>query len=416
MVYSVENNKSGPNAKNYIDFVTFTFGSSINLEGDMNKYLTGYLSSIPKFDYDRVVKFLQENIATKMGINSGEFETILNQINLQATPATKSIDIDYGARPSSTYNTFYSNAYVDLTYLYKIIGLLYDAIDSYSNLSSSYISDIKGEIDRLEILINDIEMKKQFSQNTIIVTETFSNVGSFEEYNDENAYLFTDRDGSNLSIVEDVHNSSYSSICLKPKNIVDLIHGTDGSTKAKIQVIDYRGIPVSTFSTKENAIDNSGQSYWDCSVLSDETIRVPMAEYNATGAYIKFRLMLPKVYEITEIMLTPYCIHPVDICSISIGDKNILSAEESFIDTFVIRIPKMATDEIVFIMRQSNYIYEDIQVNGKVQEAEDLFNNIINEKYDSYVDSEDIVSKYINKHEEQVTQWNKAYIRNNNIR
>lgn len=387
----------------------------------MNNYLKGYLASIPKSEYDGMINFLKDNITDKLSISKEQFELLLDQIIQDRQPATSQRDARSSEKPSDTYNDFFGNVYIDLSCLFKVVNLLYNAIDGYTNLSSSYLSDIKGEIDKLEVLVKELQAREEYSSNAIVVTETFKNTEYFEAYNDSTSYLFCDRSGEPLSVVDLVHNNTDDMIVLNVSKDVDLLHGKDGKPMGKLDVVDYRGVPVSTYATTSNAIDNSTMSYWDCSVFSDEPISVAMNGLEAGGAYIKFRIRLPAIYEITEIAITPYCIYPVEVCDIQVGGTSIMSTTETSTDTITVRTAKVASDEVVVVLRQKNYTHATDITNAKKEEAEELWNRLLDKPKESYVSEEprktetDIYNHYMSRKENEVTIWNEDLIKQKEI-
>lgn len=389
----------------------------------MNNYLRGYLASIPQSEYTNLINFIRDNLLDKVNISQEQFELLLNQIVQDRQPATTETKVNYNDKPSDTYSTFFSKVYIDLNYLFRVINMLYNAIDGYANLSASYLSDIKGEIDRLEVSIRELQAKEEYSDNAIVVTETFKNTENFESYNDATSYLFCDRNGAKLNTVKLLHNNTSSMITLGVQVDVDLLHDIDGKPKGKLDVMDYRGVPVETYATKQSAIDNSMASYWDSSVISDEPINVAMDDFEVGGAYIKFKIRLPVTHNITEIALTPYCIHPVEVCDIMVGDKSILPVSKSSVDTIVINTTQIVSDEITVVLRQTNYIYADVKTNVKMDEAEGLWNTYFGKTKDVYIEEpsrrvpteEDIYLKYMVEKEKEITIWNEEYIRDNEI-
>lgn len=388
----------------------------------MNKYLKGYLASIPRSEYESMIRFLKDNITDKLSLSEEQFQLILSQITEEHQPATEGRQAQYDEKPSDTYNDFFGNVYIDLNYLFKIIDLLYNAVDGFASLSSSYLSDIKAEIDKLEIMVKEIEAKESYGSNSVVVTETFKDTEMFEKYNDSTSYLFCDRNGEILPVVDIVHYDTSDYIMLKATKDIDLIHASDGRPLGKIDIVDYRGVPTATYSIAENAIDNSPASFWDCSVISDEPIDIPMDSFEAGGAYIKFKVMLPAVYEITEIALTPYCIHPIEVCSIKIGDTPVLTIPEISADTISVRSAKVASDEITFVLRQKNYTFTTEITNEKIDEAVELWNRVLNKTKQVYVDIDSNISTenelyryYMDKKEKQVNMWNENIIKDREI-
>jgi hypothetical protein len=383
----------------------------------MNNYLRGYLASIPKSEYNNMINFLKDNITDKVKISEDEFEALLTQIVENATPATTSRAPKENEKPSDTYNDFFANVYIDLNYLFKVINLLYNAADSYSTLSASYLTDIKSEIDKLETTINELETREKYSSTAAVVTETFKDTEYFEDYDDSTSYLFCDRNGDSLPTVNLVHNNTSDMIILNTTIDRDLLHDKDGKPRGKIELLDYRGTPCDTYCITSNAIDNSVISYWDTSVSSDEPINIPMGDLESGGAYIKFKVNLPAVYDVTEVSLTPYCVYPVELCDVTIGDTSVVNTAQTSVDTIVTRSVKVSSDEITFVLRQKNYVHSTDVTNEKEDEAKELWNRALDKSKETYVTNEklttdsEIYKYYSALKERDITEWNKAVIK-----
>ena len=256
-----------------------------------------------------------------------------------------------------------------------------------------------------------------------IITENFDNTSSFEEYNSSTVYLFTDRDGVELEPVDLIVNNDNTMIALNTVEIKDLLHKENGKPIGAIEILDFRGVPKDTYFGPEYAIDNSEVTYWDCSVLSKIPIKAPIDDLEANGAYMKFKIILPKVHEISEISITPYCIYPIEISKILIGDKDVLAdisnPINSSVNTITFNFPPAISDEIIFIIRQKNYTEECFTANEKLEEAEELWNDALNIEKFSYIDTSqdnkykdnEKYIKYINKKAKEIELWNQNYLK-----
>lgn len=389
----------------------------------MNKYLEGYLSSIPESEIRNIKNFLKQYAVEKLNLPESEFQQILDILLKEKVPATTVVNIDENEKPKNTYNKFFSKVSIDLVYLFKIIELLYEALESYTYLSSSYFSDIKNELDKLKIKIDNTRAKIEYDANTIIITENFNNTSSFEEYNPSTMYLFVDRDGVELEPADLIVNNDSTMISLSTAESKDLLHKENGKPIGAIEILDFRGVPKDTYFGPEYAIDNSEVTYWDCSILSKIPIKAPIDNLEPNGAYMKFKIILPKVHEITEISITPYCIYPVEVSKILIGNKDILSdisnPINSSVNTMTFNFPPVIADEITFIIRQKNYTEECFIANEKIEEAEELWNDILDIKKFSYIntpqdneykDNEKYV-KYMSRKAKEIELWNESYLK-----
>lgn len=388
----------------------------------MNKYLEGYLSSIPPSEYENIIDFLQKYAESNLGISEEEFQSILDNLIKSQKPLTDSSEVYKDERPKDTYNRFFSKASIDLVYLFKIIDSLYDAIESYTYLSSSYFSDIKSELDKLQSKIKEFQTRESYSQNTIIVTEDFKTTESFEDFNDSTSYLFTDRDGIGLKPVNIVHNNTDDMITLAVSNYKDLIHNENGKTTAKIEVLDYRGVPDDSYALSRYAIDSSDTTYWDLTTNSKKPINIPMDTLEPGGAYNKFKLKLPSINRISEISITPFGSYPVEISSIQIEGEDVIKQIDepvnSSTETMTFNFNPITSDEIVIVIRQKNYVYDILNKNQKEAEAKRLWdiatNGEIESVYDKYkIDypEEEIYKEYMESKDKEIEIWNENFMR-----
>ena len=394
----------------------------------MNKYLEGYLSSVPQSEYINIINFLQKYASKKFNMSEEEFENLIANLVDEHEPTTKAIKAKPDEKPKDTYNKFFSGISIDLLFLFKIIDALYNAIDSYSYLSASYFSDIKAELDKLDVKVRESKAKREYDSNTIIITENFKTTQSFEDYNESTKRLFCDRDDIEnkfpLPLVNIVHNNTDDFITLSVKEEKDLLHNTEGKTIGTIEVIDYRGVPTDTYYGPSQAIDNSDTSYWDCTTYSIAPINTPMDDLESGGALIKFRVRLSNTNKISEISLTPFCIFPLNVCKIQIDNTDIISSLanplNSSTETMTFNFYPISADEIEITLRQKNYLYDIINTNAKEDEANELWNAASNVEKLSYVNQEttpseykeeNVYNKYMQRKEKEIDLWNKNYIK-----
>jgi hypothetical protein len=379
-----------------------------------------YLGSIPQSEYNNLINFITDIAQSKLQMSETELNNIIDNIRNARAQISTNINISSLDTPNDTYNNFYKYAYLDLVYLFNLVDKLYSVLDGYINLSSSYLYDMKGEIDKLEISIQDLERRIEYGNNIAIITETFKNTSNFEVFNQSTKSLFADRDGTELSIVDIIHNNTSDMITLNVQKEEDMLHSKSGKTLGRIQVVDYIGIPNDTYNTSQNAIDNSLNSYWECTVSSDELLDLSFENFEAKGAYIKFNLKLPSLRNITEISITPYCIHPITICDILVDTTSIIPREYvedgiSSTKTITLRVHELSADIITIVIRQSNYIYLTKTENIKREEAMKLWNGRLGKYIESFTRKNNNTTPFeeaLETWEDEIENWNKSYIRN----
>jgi hypothetical protein len=378
----------------------------------MDKYLEGYLSSIPPSEYENIIEFIARYAQTNLKMSEEEFNEVLDTLVRDKLPTTDSSLLDTGERPKDTYNRFFKKASIDILYLFKIIDSLYDAVESYSYLSSSYFSDVKSELDKLQSKIDEFKTKNIYTTNTVVSSEDFKTNKSFEDFNESTHHLFTDRDGSILKPMTIVNNNTDSMITISEKYSKNLVQDINGKTTVKIDVLDYRGLPLEVDKNWEEAVDSSEFTYWDLTVNSKKPINSPMEEYEKGGAYIKFKVQLPNMTSISEVAITPFCSYPVEVVGIIIGKDNIVGEFEnqtrSSTDTITFNFKPRKSDELIVVLRQKNYTYGPLTKNTKKKEAEDLWEIA---QFREDMDPDQIYKKYMTMKAKEVEEWNERFIR-----
>lgn len=388
----------------------------------MDKYLEGYLSSIPQSEYENIIDFLKRYAKENIGMTEEKFEAILEEIVHRREPSTQNSDIYKDERPKDTYNRFFGTMSIDLIYLFKIINSLYKSSESYSQLSSSYFSDIKYELDKLNLRVEELKAKNIYDQNTIVVSENFKTTENMEDYNQDTSHLFKDRFGQNLPPVSVVHNNTDDMLQLPISNKEDLLYNENGKAKAKIKVLDYRGVPDDNYALPIEAIDYSDNTYWDLTTKSKRPIDIPMDNLESGGAYTKFKIILSKISRISEISITPYGPYPLEVSSVKINDIDVVDTMENPInsstETITFNFEPIVADEIIVVIRQRNYTYDLHIENEKVKEAERLWNMVSEENIQSYYNPYDtkytdnhVFKEYISQKKKEMDIWNTNIIK-----
>ncbi len=371
----------------------------------MNNYIQGYLSSIPQSEKDNILNFIKAHISTKFNIPASEANLYLERL-LSQSQITDNLDLPKKEdSPLQSYNNLYSKIDIDLNYLFKVINSFYSVVESYKLLSESYIESVQVDLDKISSSIDNFK-EKIISNEDIIITESFTNNSVAEQINEQNAYLFLDRDGSSTYTTLNRNNHKGSHISLSYIKTDDLLHDEYGKAKAIINILDFKGMPVESNNSINKAVDNNIDSYWDCSTILDERITSNYMNYDIPGAYMKFRILLSKTYDISEITINPFCIHPMDICSITLDGREIINNPIRIDKPTDVYEGSSNADEIVFTIRQRHYTNEIISKNDKKEEIKDIQNKIIS----SYASEEDISNYFTDKHTDEINKQAKLEI------
>jgi hypothetical protein len=360
--------------------------------------------------------FMEKHLSKSLYLDEESMKEILESIRNEKSPATKAVTTRPDERPKDTYNRFFRDVSIDANYLYKVLNSLHSALQSHSHLSSSYLSDIKSELDKLELNIKELKSKKQYQANTVVVSESFKTAASFE---DPTKFEYLDRDGTKVEMADISHRNTEDMLILQTVRYKDVLHNKNGKTIGKIKVLDYRGVPLDTINIPEHAIDGSDSSYWDCTVISKDQLKMPFDGHLDGGAYMKFSITLANTSDVSEISITPFSIYPIEVIDIIIEDRSVLSsvinAKASSVNTMTFNFSSISTDKVTIIIRQPNYTKGPLVSNEKIDEGLELLELSLGKRRMSFV-SEDkkeseyaddnIYLKYAEKHRNDIDKYN----------
>lgn len=338
----------------------------------MNSYLYGYLASVPEYDYNRLIGYLSEVIAT--ALPEIDLEATLQTIISQGQALSRAKTFSAQERAQDSYNRVMARAGIDAIYLYKVVDLLYAALNNYSDLSTAYIDEINLEIDKIDSVLREMQLRETFTGNIRVFSEEFRNKSRIASPL-TNAGLYLDRNGSALPLAD---ISLMHMTLPSAESDIDLLHGAEGDSRALVRIADYCGMPVQT--DPRAAIDTSPYTYWDTTVYAREPIRTH-TDRPVNGAMIRFNVYLPKIYEVSNIELTPFAIHPVDV---RVTINSVTSNYNNVRDKLYVYQDKVATDMITIELVQENYERRVVEFNPKLEEAQMLWDNKTKNNYAEY--------------------------------
>lgn len=324
------------------------------------KILEGYLAAIPKIEQERIVSLVNSILKENKLYEFNELKNYSLTVNIN--------NIDLTKKPSDTYNSILSNAYIDINALNLLLNELDNQIFSYDILIESLLKEVNKDIEIIETEINKI--KESYYYNEDEIKDEFNNNNLIESSNSSNRSLFQDRDGKIKNPVS-LYNKKIS---LRVQDKKDLIRKYNGKTSAKIEILNYQGLPIETINIPENAIDNSTFTYWDASSLQDDRIELGYKDFKNYGHYIDFVILLPKFSHINEINLSHLSKFNIDICQIYIDNEPILLEPKQIFNKASYTIDGKYGEEVRFVLRQRNYYIEDVTINEKQKDMNDLWN------------------------------------------
>lgn len=377
----------------------------------MKRYLEGYLASIPESDYQSMLSSLK-TLAGDAGLNETEIEQGLISLRTQYAPLTPDLTCLPLETPVDTCDRVFPYLQIDLAYLYKLIDLLDIAIRRYRDLSLSHLKRARMEIESLRIELEKQKKIKDAASGHTIVTEEFSDTALMEVMTEANSHLFQDRDGRILPEAQMIRRNAEDMLTLAVVSDVDTLHADSGIGKGRIDVLDFRGIPEPTLYGRANAIDGSADSYWEILCNESRPILSGMYGNQPGGAYLRFRLTLAKLTEISEISITPHCTHPVDVVELLVGGTNVLLAPTSSTGTMTFQFSKRSARDIIVTLRQRNALITQVEENPKIREASILWQDRIGQPYEALFAEEDQRRQLLNRHSDSIDRLAGIVIRN----
>lgn len=377
----------------------------------MNEYLDNYLRILPTYEAESLKKFLESQNENNY-VSEDELQSILNRFTSFGTVISEFVEqiANVDKVSKEEYQKFYVSVYLDLLRLYKESELIENAIVNYDYLHKAELDTLKKEIAELAKRISEIDKTSAVKESIITRTENFSSNASIEK-DQQYIHLYKDRDGSTLPVVDFKISNTSNRIINKELVNYNLLRDDDGNVNCSIEVKDKRGIPVpQSQHTIGLAIDNSILTYWGEMVLVDDKINVAITEENVstpTGEYFngeeimentsvvipaggtlsKVIITLAKIERVTQVIINPFTIYPMDIAAIfykSADGHTMVSISpsaplENITENHIINMNAIHTKEIIIYIRQRNYTNNTYFVTNKVNST--LWDQISSEEY-----------------------------------
>lgn len=232
-------------------------------------YLNDYLKVIPKADADKI----RETIAKSQeyfevnNLSEKEFELLITQLAESETPITKVTDIGIKIT-ADPLNAFYSHALMDLSHLFPEQNTIELAGENYDTLYQGHLEEMKKEIEALERRVGELEEMRKGEDGLVLKSYSFEpdrQSEFMEQWTEETAYLFVDRDSSPLTgaSIDRLYHTYFLS--LGKTEEVDVLKNEKQLTTAQLEVL-YES-PYTLANQNENyviskAIDGDENTFW----------------------------------------------------------------------------------------------------------------------------------------------------------
>lgn len=224
---------------------------------------------IPRANAEEVRANLKESIQwyDSQLLSEEEYEALIHQLVEENIVQTEPVSLSQEIK-AEELNSFYRNVLLDLSKLYPEQNNIEFAGENYGEIFQGHTEELKKEIKALERSIERLQSERRGEDGLIIRGYSFEpeeKENLVEHYNEETAYLFTDRDGFILEPAEQnrLFHTYYLSLGQEEK--VNLLESQNGQVNAKLKVV-YES-PYTLTNQNENytidkAIDGSPSTFW----------------------------------------------------------------------------------------------------------------------------------------------------------
>lgn len=396
----------------------------------MKEYLEGFRSLLPQAQQKRLKELMDtmmSNNVGQAGITDAEFQRMASRLAEDRDPMVRYTPVtgDLDKISSEQFNTFHTQVYNDLLFLFSEADLVDSAIINYEYIHQSEIKNLKDELAKLRSRIDGLKLAAQDRGNVITKTEDFTLSSNIEPIlnatTGARSQLYKDRDGSDLEVANINNNGNNNQLTLRVvEPVLDKLRDSEGGSTAKIVLSDFRGAPSAQVThTVVNAIDGNITTYWGEVVLSDEVINMDLKDANsfnipsdydgdlsdymtvipAGGAISKVVIDLPTLTEVNEITIEPFGVYPLEVACVRYETnpggyelpKYIMKPSEAVesSNTMVLQFAKVIAKRLVVYLRQKNYTRNDYVINDQKKNSSELWEKITLEETESTLGSLD---------------------------
>lgn len=241
--------------------------------------LEDYLRVIPKVEKEKVEALLRETEAVyeREELTEEAFRALVEYIATKEETKTRFQPL--GDKVSADeLNRFFSDVAIDLLHLFEEQELIEGAARNYDRIFGGVLESIRREVEALSRREQELTLERQ-GEDGLFIREYGFEVSErskhAETYTEEDAYLFTDRDGTILPEVSFERNYHDHSIQLEKESRADRLRNDKGQVTASISV-RHEGTGVLPMNLggygPEKAIDGSKDSQYMHLLLSTENV------------------------------------------------------------------------------------------------------------------------------------------------
>lgn len=231
--------------------------------------LSDYLKVIPKADADIIRQNIAENteLFEIQNLTEQEYENLIDSLIEEEKILTEPVELSEKIL-AEELNTFYSSVATDLHRLFPEQNNIERLGENYNRIYQGHLEELSNEIERLRTSVNRLQDVETIEENTIIIGYSFEpdrKEEVSELYSSDTAYLYQDRDGTNLNPASQEKLFHTYHLVLNKEEATDLLINDKGITTAKLDVL-YESPYVIENDNPEydigKAIDGDEGTFW----------------------------------------------------------------------------------------------------------------------------------------------------------
>lgn len=232
-------------------------------------YLNDYLKVIPKADADIIRENIAENteIFEIKQLTEENYEALIDDLINSEDVLTNIIELN-DTITADDLNDFYSNVALDLHKLFPEQNNIERLGENYDRIYQGHLDELSHEIEKLRDSINRLNNKEMLQENVLTKSYSFEpdRKEEFAEiYTENTAYLFTDRDGRELSPANQEKLFHTYHLTLNKDNEVNILLNDKGISTAKLEVVYESPYVLENTNPEysiEKAIDGDEGTFW----------------------------------------------------------------------------------------------------------------------------------------------------------
>lgn len=354
--------------------------------------------------------------------SDAEYDLLLSQYMALIAAGTPIMDITAVSDTidADRITEFFEGFEVDIMSAYAAINMIGETINKHKMLNQSVLNTVELDLKTMNDKLDEYEAMLGVNGAQGLYIQRFRDGNSFADWSTD----FTDRDGSTLApAYECSMDVELEAMQLPLVSWSNQLIGPSGVHLASIKIGTQVGSGFIALKNPEHgvekAIDESMETFWSESILTDAPFQVGYVEPDTgltlkNGAICELVISFDYMTQITQISLTPFTEYPMRMEAILYYDEELgvweplIEAQQEatndyfFSSTLSYEFPEIVTRKLKIILNQIHYTKEDLIVSTKDERNKVLWMKTTAET--------DVPDRYINKalyqnRAEEYPQW-----------